>query len=236
MSEKKKKKKSKPKVTLTKEYVEKLKRASMGYTILCQLLECSGGTATNKLCDLVDIERSLLQLPRFEAIGTTKDLNEEVLKFINKAIHTEVRLKKAFKGVSVDELLEDFESAKDDINELNKDLNNLLNMFGLKPSDYNSIQQKIEALATEAQVAANIAGKLADDGASGIEGPFTLASLMHKVRLVQDKRDRVNRAAIRLVEQRNSRLKKVLKSSLHTNAQLSTVMGIFEDDVNGTTD
>jgi hypothetical protein len=193
--------KVKPKVTITKENYEKLKTKAMGYTILCQILERGGREASERLMDLRDLEDNLLQIPRFQAIGTTKELNEEVNKYIHHAIHTEVRLKKAFKGVSVDELREDIERAKDDINQLNKDLNNLLNMFGLKPSDYNSIQQKIEALTTEAQVTANIAGKLADDGASGIEGPFTLASLMHKVRLVQDKRDRDNRAAIRLVEQ-----------------------------------
>lgn len=49
----------KPKITLTKDFVENLKNKDRAYTILCSILGCGGREASEKLMSLVKFEKAI---------------------------------------------------------------------------------------------------------------------------------------------------------------------------------
>jgi hypothetical protein len=201
MTEKKKKSgpKVKPKVTITKENYEKLKRKSTSYTILCQMLECEGREASERIMALIDLEEAIKEVMNRPNAMTAMNM---------------------------------LRSAAKEVDERKKEIDGLLTMFGLEPHKYEHNYDKIEALTTEAQVAANIAAGLVKNSRDDLEGPYTLASLLNRVRIEKKQEQHEYKSTIRKLKTRNLKLKEALKSSMSTNATLGQVMGMFEEGDN----
>jgi hypothetical protein len=166
MTEKKKKSgpKVKPKVTITKENYEKLKRKSTSYTILCQMLECEGRAASERIMALIDLEEAIKEVMNRPNAMTAMNM---------------------------------LRSAAKEVDERKKEIDGLLTMFGLEPHKYEHNYDKIEALTTEAH----------KNSRDALEGPYTLASLLNRVRIEKKQEQHEYKSTIRKLKTRNLKLK-----------------------------
>ena len=163
------------------------------------------------LCRLLKCEGS-------KASGRIMDL-QDLEKTLQSTLETKDTAKK------LEHIICDADSLGTDIEDK---LDDLIKVLSINPGSKLTIPGKMDVIDLEVKFAMATANQMHDGDVS--RKPKQLSTLLHGIKERQRKKESGYRREIELLKHRQKNLKRALKSSLHTTAELGNVMGLFEED------